>query len=325
MAAYPMVEEIDRFIGNLLAEKGELFLPSVGSLFIQQATAKRVSKTMVLPPHKAVEYSSLHRGESLVVYISQAANCSEEKAEEVYNRWLGQTQKDNALTISGVGRLTFKHFTPTDEFFKRLNPEGCEPVKIKMKGGMDWVMGIGIAAIVLVIGFGTYYFTTHREEIFKERPEAIAHKHGTSKRVEPTTSLENTVDSEQGEAVVGQDEASQQGSVPMSGNDATMETGSEVVPQQQASVERMTEGTPDAPARMTSQRKYVVLGVFSSQKNIERAISTAKENHPSWQMGCYQFGENTMVSAFSSDDEAACREFIKQATEYPDMWVYTAR
>lgn len=50
MSNYPMVNEINRLVGDLLAGGGEVFLPGVGSLYTERRGARRISRRSVVPP-----------------------------------------------------------------------------------------------------------------------------------------------------------------------------------------------------------------------------------------------------------------------------------
>ena len=154
MSNYPMVNEINRLVGDLLAEGGEVFLPGVGSLYTERRGARRISRRSVLPPSRAVSFTSQERGVSLVAEISGAVQCDAAEAQDVYDRWLARTLENGVLTIEGVGVLKLKHFTPDAAFDRRLNPQGREPVRIKPARKFDWALWIGIAAILVALGFG---------------------------------------------------------------------------------------------------------------------------------------------------------------------------
>ena len=48
MSNYPMVNEINRLVGDLLAGGGEVFLPGVGSLYTERRGARRISRRSVV-------------------------------------------------------------------------------------------------------------------------------------------------------------------------------------------------------------------------------------------------------------------------------------
>ena len=62
MSNYPMVDEVNRLVGNLLAAGSGVFLPGVGSLFVERRGARRLSKRSVQPPCRVVSFSSQQQG-----------------------------------------------------------------------------------------------------------------------------------------------------------------------------------------------------------------------------------------------------------------------
>ena len=80
------------------------------------------------------------------------------------------------------------------------------------------------------------------------------------------------------------------------------------------------------PLRMTSKRHYVVLGVYSTLENAERAAALAAKKEPAMHCTVYRFGGKFMVSPFESDDVEASRQFMRAGrSAFPEMWVYSAK
>ena len=154
MSNYPMVDEVNRLVGNLLAAGSGVFLPGVGSLFVERRGARRLSKRSVQPPCRVVSFSSQQQGVSLADELARTLHCDAAGAQDVYDRWLSRTREGDVLTIEGVGVLKFKNFTLAPAFDRLLNPQGHEPVRIKPARRLDWALWVGIAAIVIAAGFG---------------------------------------------------------------------------------------------------------------------------------------------------------------------------
>ena len=153
MSNYPMVNEINRLVGDLLAGGGERCSCRVWDRSIRNAGARRISRRSVVPPSRAVSFTSQERGVSLVAEISGAVQCDAAEAQDVYDRWLARTLENGVLTIEGVGVLKLKHFTLDAAFDRRLNPQGREPVRIKPARKFDWALWTGIAAILVAPRF----------------------------------------------------------------------------------------------------------------------------------------------------------------------------
>lgn len=289
----PMVSEVNRLIGDLLAGGERLLLPGVGSLRPVTRRAYRISKKEVMPPMRTVEFSSEERGLSIVDRVAVAAACTAEEAAEVYRRWLSHTQKEDMLLIEGIGSLKQHHFKVAEEFDKRLNPGGRKPVPMRRRRrGFDWMIALGVVAILAtgVIGWYLYQLTQQKAEPKVEPIE--------SSYVAPDTAPADTTAT----AVV---------------------TPTETAPATPAAQPTASTATVQ---RMTSGWSYVVLGVFSTEENARRAANEAAYGADPMTCTIYYFGQKWMVSPHASADAASAQAFRKaHATHNPDLWVYQAK
>ena len=324
MNATPMTEQVGRLIGNLLAGGGEVFLPGVGSLYTERQSARRLDRRTVLPPCRVVAFTSQERGVSLVGEIArvmreEGEDAPDAAAQEVYDRWLARAREANLLTVEGVGVLAFKNFTPDEAFERRLNPQGREPVKIRVPRRFDWALWLGVAAIAVALVYGGKEFLmlysaepeTVTETVAAERPDSLA-----AAPVELPDALAEAPETELPAA--GE-------SFPQPAGTASPEPS---VPQTASAESGTAEAhpAPGEPMDLLSGRHYVVLGVFSTPENAERAIGEIAAKEPSFRCRIYRFGEKFMVSPFSSDDAGMCAQFIRIHTErFPGMWSYSAR
>lgn len=360
MTQYPMVDQVNRLAGNLLAAGGELYLPGVGSLCVRFRGARRLSARLVEPPSREVVFTSQQRGVSLVDEIArvlrdaapaetprsdtdgtpsassasvassaQVAPQREQaqvasQARDIYDRWLSRTQQDGVLTIEGVGVLKFKNFTPDEAFDRRINPQGHAPVRIHRPRRFDGAMWIGIAAIVFVVAFTAYWWldNRHAASTVTTGSESVTLVAAAPAATEHSAAAEASADG------VGADSVTD----PAAAGTAPAAAGVESAAQNAAPVLRTeapagTDPTADGePARLVSGRRYVVLGVFSTPENAARAAQLAREKEGSFRCGVYRFGAKFMVSPFESEDAEACTLFIRAHAEtFPGMWTYTAR
>lgn len=337
MTQYPMVDQVNRLAGNLLAAGGELYLPGVGSLCVRFHGAKRLSARLVEPPSREVVFTSQQRGVSLVDEIARVlrASASAEgpqaggehvaaQAQDIYDRWLMRTRQDDVLTIEGVGVLKFKHFTPDEAFDRRINPQGHTPVRIHRPRRFDGVMWIGIAAIVFVVAFTAYWWLDNRHDAAAEPVTLVAAAPAAMEGL--STADADVAANDAGEAVAG---AAADGSAADAAGGSAHATPS--APTGREAVSASDRPTPSAdaaaePARLVSGRRYVVLGVYSTPENAARAARLALEKDGSFRCGVYRFGAKFMVSPFESEDAEACTLFIRAHAEaFPGMWTYTAR
>ena len=360
MTQYPMVDQVNRLAGNLLAAGGELYLPGVGSLCVRFRGARRLSARLVEPPSREVVFTSQQRGVSLVDEIARVLRdaapaetpCSDtdgtpvsssasvvssapvapqreqaqvaSQARDIYDRWLSRTQQDGVLTIEGVGVLKFKNFTPDEAFDRRINPQGHTPVRIHRPRRFDGVMWIGIAAIVFVVAFTAYWWLGNRRDAVAGRSasEPVTLVAAAPAATEHSAAAEASADG------VGADSVTD----PAAAGTASAASGAEGAAQDAAPAlraEAPADTAPAAdgePARLVSGRRYVVLGVFSTPENAARATQLAREKEGSFRCGVYRFGAKFMVSPFESEDAEACTLFIRAHAEtFPGMWTYTAR
>lgn len=360
MTQYPMVDQVNRLAGNLLAAGGELYLPGVGSLCVRFRGARRLSARLVEPPSREVVFTSQQRGVSLVDEIARVLRdaapaetpCSDtdgtpvsssasvvssapvapqreqaqiaSQARDIYDRWLSRTQQDGVLTIEGVGVLKFKNFTPDEAFDRRINPQGHAPVRIHRPRRFDGAMWIGIAAIVFVVAFTAYWWldNRHAASTVTTGSESVTLVAAAPAATEHSAAAEASADG------VGADSVTD----PAAAGTASAASGAEGAAQDAASAlraEAPADTAPAAdgePARLVSGRRYVVLGVFSTPENAARAAQLAREKEGSFRCGVYRFGAKFMVSPFESEDAEACTLFIRAHAEtFPGMWTYTAR
>lgn len=360
MTQYPMVDQVNRLAGNLLAAGGELYLPGVGSLCVRFHGAKRLSARLVEPPSREVVFTSQQRGVSLVDEIARVLRdaapaetpCSDtdgtpvsssasvvssapvapqreqaqvaSQARDIYDRWLSRTQQNGVLTIEGVGVLKFKDFTPDEAFDRRINPQGHAPVRIHRPRRFDGAMWIGIAAIVFVVAFTAYWWLDNRHAV----PTVTTGSESVTLVAAAPAATEHSAAAEASADGVGADSVTD----PAAAGTASAASGAEGAAQDAAPAlraEAPADTAPAAdgePARLVSGRRYVVLGVFSTPENAARAAQLAREKEGSFRCGVYRFGAKFMVSPFESEDAGACTLFIRAHAEtFPGMWTYTAR
>lgn len=330
-----MVEAVNRLIGNLLSGVGEVFLPDVGSLYVEQQGARRVDKQTILPPSRSVSFSSSERGASLVGEIARAAGVDEAKAEEIYQTWLARTRSENTLTIEGIGELKFKNFIVTSEFEKILNPAGHAPIKIRVERSFDWVLWLGVVAIIIAAGLFGYQYLWSSRAVVEEQP-IVATEIVETVETTDTAILADTLATK--EQPSSSDEFAESGTLLATPAAEPVAPASEKTVEQPASkpqtpspepTEEQPSGTGQAAAfdvlTTVSGRCYVVLGVFSTKENAVRAVKDTQKKSPQWQCRIYRMGAKFMVSPFEGAS-AACTQFIGEDNgTHSGMWPYNAR
>lgn len=330
-----MVGEVNKLVASLLAANQPLFFPGVGTLRPERKAAKRLSRRRLAPPYRTVEYTSREEGLAMPGAIARAARCDEERAATVYERWLSYVYADGVLTIEGVGTLRRKHFALDPAFEQRLNPQGHEPIRIRRSRRFDWVLWFGVAAILFAGGFWGYQFL---------RLRGIVSPDGVRMTVVGTQPVPVPTEAVRTDASAAGTDGSASDAAPDPAEVAAGPTGGAAEPVPAPAVSDATETAPAADAAdrartavpadgaagdrsaLVSGRRYVVLGVFSTPGNAERAAQDAAKRVAGIRCAVHPFGAKWMVSPFASDDAAACARFVNEyGDRFPDLWVYAAR
>lgn len=319
MNGNPMTEQVSRLAGNLLANGGAVFLPGIGSLYVERRGARRIDRYRVLPPCRTVAFDAQQRGISLVDAIADVlrkngveSETAGTQAQSIYDRWADEGREQGSLLIQGVGTLEFRHFTLDSAFDRRLNPHGRRPVQIgKPPRKFDWALWLGLAAAIAFLigmfcwgGFGAPQGGWIDSLFGRGASSAVRSEAGdASGRALP--------------GVVYLDD-----SAPA---DVAFGTDSDFG-RQPASAEPEAAEEAYVPRAMTPGRSYVASGVFSSLQNAERAAYRSVQAGTTASCRIYRFGARFLVSPFESDSREACRAFISEHRGlHPDMWTYTAR
>lgn len=331
-----MVDAVNRLVGNRLAGAGEVTLPGVGTLRVERRAAQRLSRNRVVPPCRTVAFSSGERGVSLVDEIAAAARVDAAKAQEIYDTWRARVSGEHRLTIEGVGELRYKSFVLDPAFDAQLNPQGHAPVQLcAPRRRFDFVLWLGVAAILFVVGFVGYWWKTAGADSMRDRPVAVATPAGAA--ADP---LADGADSLAGAAAAVPDS----GTLPQDGEAAAAQSGTPTAASaadasaptaSSAPAADAAASTPAAGAAETAAdgvlsfvagRRYVVLGVFTTEANARRAVAQAQQTEPSLRPAVYRFGAKFLVSPFDDAEAEPCTQFIRaHADRFPGMWTYAAR
>lgn len=168
----PIVEQVDRLVGNLLARRRAVRIEGVGSLTVERLAARRLSRTEMLPPRLEVRFTKNPLGQPLDELVAEALRRANPKADEellrrrtgeIVARWLSCAADKEAktLTIGGVGSLQGDEFRMDEAFDRRLNPRGMQPVKIRRRSRFDWVTAFGLCAALFTAGGVAWWIYEH--------------------------------------------------------------------------------------------------------------------------------------------------------------------
>ena len=71
---------------------------------------------------------------------------------------------------------------------------------------------------------------------------------------------------------------------------------------------------------------YVVMGVFSTEQNAERATEQLRSRIPAASCETLPYYSKYMVTAFGSNSREECNLFVSSYADiYPDLWVYNMK
>lgn len=305
MTQNPMVAEVNRLLMNLFAAGESVALPSVGTLVPVKRPARRISKHQLLPPLREIDFKSDLVGKTLAERLVVAAHCTQEQAEEIYGRWLGYTFKEGVLTLEGIGVLRNKSFKLDPAFDQRLNPQGRQPIALRVRRrGVDWAIWLGVVAVVAAVAIGLYAYNELKGTV-KMPWEKVR---TTEVAVTPVAEVETPT-------------PAPQVTTPAPEPVATPAPAPAPAPKPVPVAQPRMEGVHS----LQSGHFYVVLGVFSTEENAQRATEKAVGEGLT-ATTIYRFGQKFMVSPFTAADSESCAAFRRtQGSAYPDMWVYKAR
>ena len=197
----------------------------------------------------------------------------------------------------------------------------------RARRGFDFVLWLGVAAILFVAGFVGYWWQTEGRRSMEgvERVASVVAATDPTPGGLPADSVAAPAAPEVLANAAETNAAAQ--SAPADPGSASAASASVSVSAAATADGRDAASTGDDAVRaFASGRRYVVLGVFSSEDNVFRAVRQARATDPSLRPGVYRFGEKFLVSPFDAPDAESCTQFIRaHADNFPGMWTYAAR
>ena len=285
-----MVGEVNKIIYNMLISGRGVYLPEVGSLFIERQGARRISKDKLLSPRNVVTYSTQEQAPSLVSEIVSVAGCTQEQAQDIYNRWLGKTREGNTLTIGGVGVLNHRSFSTEAAFGAAINPKGVKTLVVRRRSN-GWLYAVCAVCVLIALGF--FGYIKWGDKLFGEEQKSVI----------PATELVAAQPVEQPAAepeAAPATESTDTAQCPMGGGMAT-------------------------PAAATAKEYayYVVMGIFSTEQNVSLAIEQVRSKISNAECVVLPFKNKFMVTIYGNDSRANCATYAKSYKDiYPDLWIY---
>ena len=284
-----MIEEVNKIIYNMLISGRGVFLPEVGTLYIERQAARKLADGRLLGPRNTVVFAEGVQAPSLVDEIVSIAGCGVEQAQDIYERWKAKTLSEGVLTIGGIGVLKGKSFSTDKTFHSAINPQGVKTLVVRKKSSNAWIYVVSAVAIVVALGFLGYLMWGDKF-MSKQSAEKVVVEQVATPEAPAVESVEQGVESA-AEPNVEQAQSAQ------------------VAPQS------------------SEYAYYVVMGIFSTPENAERAVQQAQSKIKDVECKVLPFkGGKHMVTIFGSDSVADCNAFARSYRDvYPDLWVYNKK
>ena len=294
-----MIEEVNKIIYNMLISGRGVFLPGVGTLFIERQGARRIDKNRLMSPRNVVAFSSQEQAPSLVDEIVAIAGCQRQQAEDIFERWIAKTREGADVTIGGVGVLRGKSFIADKTFNSTINPKGVRTLVVRRRSSHAWIYAVCGVAVAVALAFFAYLqwgdsWGIDQANVALDKPQ------------EQTVAAEPAVDPV---AERDEEQVAGQSAEPLS---ATAQAAS-----------------PDVQPQVVQNKAYayyVVMGVFSSEQNAQRAVEQLRSKIKDAAAEVRPFGDKYMVTAFGSDKREECNVFVRSYHDiYPDLWIYNKK
>lgn len=288
-----MIEEVNKIIYNMLISGRGVFLPEVGTLYIERQAARKLADGRLLSPRNTVVFAEGVQAPSLVDEIVSIAGCGVEQAQDIYERWKTKTLAEGVLTIGGIGVLKGKSFSTDKTFHSAINPQGVKTLVVRKKSSNAWLYVVSAVAVVVALGFLAYLMWGDKFMGKQSAEKVVVEQIATPE----APAVEN--------AEQGVESAAEPNAVPNA---------------EQAQPEQVTP-------QSSEYAYYVVMGIFSTPENAERAVQQVQAKIKDVECKVLPFkGGKHMVTIFGSDSVADCNAFARSYRDvYPDLWVYNKK
>ena len=151
-----MVAEVNKIIYNMLVSGRGVYLPGVGTLYIERQAARKIADNKLLSPRNVVCFTSQEQAPSLVDEITAIAKCEAAQSQDIYDRWLMKTRAESTITIEGIGKIVDKSFTTDESFNATINPKGEKVLVIRRKQKHLWLYILSGVCLLFALGMLAY-------------------------------------------------------------------------------------------------------------------------------------------------------------------------
>lgn len=286
-----MVGEVNKIIFNMLISGRGVYMPQIGTLYIERQGARKISEHRLLSPRNVVRFTTQEQAPSLVDEIAKIASCERTQAEDIYSRWLAKTQEGNTVTIESIGKLIDKSFAAEESFKNTINPDGVKTIIVRRRRkSHTWLYILSGVCVVIALGILAYLLWSEGPTVPQTLPATP-----------PTTQTE----------VVAE---------PADSLTTTVQVAGETTEQ---AAEQPTQTAEVAAPESKEYAHYVVMGIFANEDNAKRAAEQVASKIEDAACTIIPFKNKHMVTVFSSDSRADCNTFAASYRDiYPDLWIY---
>lgn len=296
-----MVSEVNKLIYNTLITSGGVLLPEVGTIFIERRPATAASKKRIVAPRYELSFSSHRPATSIVDNIQLSADITSKEALDIYERWLDKVRVDGVVTIEGVGVLRNKSFVADSTILAQINPVDNAVIEVITKKNRV-ALYLALLLLIPTIIAGVKYFVLPNDD--EHENEIVAEITETDVVPQPEQIVTPIVEEE----------------------DIVTEEVELVEPVIEQIIQETEPVVIDDWRENSDIRHWAVIGSYSTEENVNRAIATLEKQHPDLKFRSFKLGSMYAVSPFGSTDREACEEFVsKYSDDFKQIWIHTPK
>ena len=191
-----MVAEVNKIIYNMLVSSRGVYLPNIGSFYIERQAARKIADNKLLSPRNVVSFTSQEQAPSLIDEITSIAKCEPSQSQDIYERWLAKTLVENTLTIEGIGKLVDKSFTMDESFDATINPQGSKILVMRRKQSHLWLYILSGVCVLFALGMLAYVIwgeSTTSTKVTTTEVATVAATADAASAIEPDSTQQEAV------------------------------------------------------------------------------------------------------------------------------------
>ena len=306
-----MVNEVNKIIHNTILDQGGVSLPGVGTIYVTRKPATKISSKSISAPRLTLALSPDNRSISIVDAIVNIAQIEITQAEDIYRRWLNKVrQDDGSISIFEVCSINNGHIVIDPLFSSKLNTSSNNEIEISYRSHTYRNISIILAVIAVAFVAAYYLYSNTLKETTSNEVQV---------EISTDAITDNNIDEIEIILVDNQD---------ITTDDITEEIADdEIVVEEQGSTTDMIESvTIDDWRQRDDIRHWVVVGSYSSEENVARAIADLEAKNPDIMFATFQLGSMYAVAAFGSSEYADCESFKQEhMKQFKQSWIHTPR